>query len=343
MEKSLRVLLDHCIKHQFISPSLKRFGLLGNLVQWNVKNEWFGKNVIVNNKNTLVLEGLFNLKPVSTNLIQQLQNAHSLFGGKSSISFATCSSEPLEDVEHITNDENNNKDEISVANILKCMPRSYLNLHTFSPPGHQIDDFSNLQKKRRLWWKSMMRQPEMLRIEVGSTALEGCTMEAITLWKPELFDDPKLNEEMKIVSNEKSDWPCLITTQMRLEAATWNYLIDSFTSQSMLSSLQLHHVLSPFKVVLMIENNPTHINELQELSQLLTQQLIQQKISVLPSSAQWSIQDCDARAVPFNLLLDETTLENGICSLRSRDTNIQVQVHVSEVIDKLKSVWKNWS
>ena len=91
----------------------------------------------------------------------------------------------------------------------------------------------------------------------------------------------------------------------------------------------MHHSLSPFKVGLIIDANAEQITEMQmnqlnQLGQLLMQQLHKSKISVLPFTAQWSVNQCDARALPFVVFLEENTLESGICSLRSQDTSLKV-------------------
>jgi glycyl-tRNA synthetase (class II) len=126
--------------------------------------------------------------------------------------------------------------------------------------------------------------------------------------------------------------------------------------------LSLHHSLSPFKVAIMVDGKSARSTELRELQQLFTQQLNQSRISVLPSGASWTIGQCDSRAIPFVILVDETTLEKGICRLRNRDTSIevmfqfpnvgifflqdskfdeitlQVEIHVSEVIEHMRSI-----
>ena len=130
------------------------------------------------------------------------------------------------------------------------------------------------------------------------------------------------------------------------------------------ATLSLHNSLAPYSVGVAVgieaENSliksPLRLEELHNLQRLICLKLSQQRqISVLPLSSSWSIPQCDARAVPYTIMLTDETLEQGICSLRSRDTTLKVknffnlnslnysyyftiyfqeQVHVSEIVER---------
>ena len=86
----------------------------------------------------------------------------------------------------------------------------------------------------------------------------------------------------------------------------------------------MHHSLAPYPIGIAIDGDALKLKELQDLRQLLTCKLNNLNVSVLPSSAQWTTTQCDARGIPYMIYLDETTLQNAICSLRRRDTSLKV-------------------
>ena len=88
--------------------------------------------------------------------------------------------------------------------------------------------------------------------------------------------------------------------------------------------LSLHKSLAPFAVGIVVDGSPTRAVELEDLRRLLSLEFKQSRILVLPLSAQWTTAQCDARGMPYLIFLSDTTLEQGICGLRSRDTTLQV-------------------
>lgn len=90
------------------------------------------------------------------------------------------------------------------------------------------------------------------------------------------------------------------------------------------SVLSLHKSLAPYGVGIIVDGTPTKTTELQDLRRFMSLDFKQSRISVLPLSAGWTINQCDARGVPYLIVLSDSTLEQGICGLRSRDTSLQV-------------------
>lgn len=93
--------------------------------------------------------------------------------------------------------------------------------------------------------------------------------------------------------------------------------------------LSLHKSLAPYAVGVVFEGSPTRAVELEDLRRLMSLEFQQSKIPVLPLSAAWTIPQCDARGLPYLIFLSDSTLEQGICGLRSRDTSLQVIGEIS--------------
>jgi len=355
MNKIVEKAIDHCIHHKFLSADLSKFSFLGLLLQHRIQDNWFQNNVTVSNE-ALMIKDVNASQPLSVDLLQILQESKSLVEPNAGISFASIS---------VTDKKNGSKIlPKTIEDLIEAMPLTCLNLHTFAHPSQKIDHFTLFQKKRRSWWKSFLHQPELIkihnvsnpgplveqRIEVGSSILGGKSnnpLEVISIWKPEVFDQLEADEKLKssimfkdVNNQKKTTWPCLITSQTTLEPATLFCLIDAFTSNKNISSLVLHHSLAPFTVGVAVGDPSTEMKQLQDLRRLLTIKLNNLKISVLPSSAKWNTSECDARGLPYLILLDDSTLENGICHLRNRDTTLKEEVHVSDVVQRLHTVLK---
>jgi len=355
MYKTVEKAIDHCIQHKFLSVDLSRFSFLGLLLQHRIQDIWFQNNVTVSNE-ALMVENVKANQPLSVELLQILQESKALIEPNAGISFASVSTSGKEN-----RPETRPK---TIDDLMKAMHTTCLNLHTFIHPSQKIDHFTSFQKKRRYWWKSFLHQPELIkihnvpnpgplveqRIEVGSSLLGDSLnnpLEVISIWKPDIFDTLEADKKLKagimfkdVKDQKKTTWPCLITSQTILEPATLFCLIDAYTVNKNISSLVLHHSLAPYTVGISVDGVSTETKQLQDLSRLLTIKLNHLKISVLPSSAKWNTSQCDARGLPYLILLDDSTLENGICHLRNRNTTLKEEVHISDVVQRLQIVLK---
>lgn len=127
--------------------------------------------------------------------------------------------------------------------------------------------------------------------------------------------------------------PCVLSVSGDVDLGTLAYLYDSFqlaeNSFARKKSLQrkvlkLHPCLAPIKVALDVGKGPTV--ELRQVCQGLLNELLENGISVWPgysetvhSSLEQLHSKYDEMSVLFSVLVTETTLENGLIQLRSRD------------------------
>ena len=107
------------------------------------------------------------------------------------------------------------------------------------------------------------------------------------------------------------------------------YLFASFLYFTRSATLSLHKHIAPYSVAVKIDemSSDQGLEELQKLQRLICLKLSQQRrISVLPSTNKWTITQCDARAIPYTILLTSETLKQGVCNLRFRDTCLKVSI-----------------
>nr|XP_003465979.1 DNA polymerase subunit gamma-2, mitochondrial [Cavia porcellus] len=143
--------------------------------------------------------------------------------------------------------------------------------------------------------------------------------------------------------------PSVISVSGDLDRGMLAYLYDSFqlTENSFTRKknlhrkvLKLHPCLAPIKVALDVGRGPTV--ELRQVCQGLFNELLENGISVWPgyletvqSSLEQLYSKYDEMSILFTILITETTLENGLIQLRSRDTTMKEMMHISKLKDFL--------
>ncbi|XP_055448378.1 DNA polymerase subunit gamma-2, mitochondrial isoform X2 [Psammomys obesus] len=143
--------------------------------------------------------------------------------------------------------------------------------------------------------------------------------------------------------------PCVLSVSGDLDLGVLAYLCDSFqlteNSFARKKSLQrkvlkLHPCLAPVKVALDVGKGPTV--ELRQVCQGLLNELRENGVSVWPgyletmhSSLEQLFSKYDEMSILFTVLITETTLENGLIQLRSRDTTMKETMHISQLKDFL--------
>ncbi|XP_012893189.1 PREDICTED: DNA polymerase subunit gamma-2, mitochondrial isoform X2 [Dipodomys ordii] len=111
-------------------------------------------------------------------------------------------------------------------------------------------------------------------------------------------------------------------------------------NMSKLHVLKLHPSLAPVKVALDMGRGSTV--ELRQVCQGLFNELLENGISVWPgyqetvhSSMDQLYSKYDEMSVLFTILITESTLENGLVHLRSRDTTMKEMMHIAKLKDFL--------
>ncbi|NXN93996.1 DPOG2 polymerase, partial [Rhinopomastus cyanomelas] len=143
--------------------------------------------------------------------------------------------------------------------------------------------------------------------------------------------------------------PHLLSVSGNLDRGVLAYLFDSLQlaenpltkkKNTQRKVLKLHPCLAPVKVALDIGKGPT--TELRQVCQGLFNELSENRISVWPGyleTMQVSLEQLytkyDEMSVLFMVLVTDTTLENGVVQLRSRDTTMKEMMHISRLKDFL--------
>lgn len=87
-----------------------------------------------------------------------------------------------------------------------------------------------------------------------------------------------------------------------------------------------------------LEDLCLHINYVLTRSGL---RLMQENMIFTESSSKLDEQlnKCDSLGIPYAVIIDESTLLNGLLKLRSRDTTLEETIHISDLPDYLLQIF----
>ncbi|KAI5698249.1 hypothetical protein M8J75_004208 [Diaphorina citri] len=152
----------------------------------------------------------------------------------------------------------------------------------------------------------------------------------------------------KIKDGRKKTVPYLIESRLNLEVAALMFLCQGLTLSGDRKVLRLHRRLAPYKVAFL---NSTD-DELKSLAVYLYENLRQSHIYCLftpldsssksPGSIESQLSANDKLGVPYSILIRDTALQDGLISIRNRDTTLEEKVHISKVNDYIESLLKNY-
>ncbi|KAJ8946170.1 hypothetical protein NQ318_004423 [Aromia moschata] len=144
-----------------------------------------------------------------------------------------------------------------------------------------------------------------------------------------------------------------ITSRIHLSTMFLNSICDAFDEPLFQGKprelLRFHRKLAPYKISFAIAGpNAATVGEINDLAVYLCRQLRTNHVStlLLPSSSKYSLEaqykQYDQLGIPYSVVLNENTLKNGIIQLRSRDTTLKEQVHVSDLVEYVQQLYKNY-
>ncbi|XP_013396698.1 DNA polymerase subunit gamma-2, mitochondrial isoform X2 [Lingula anatina] len=152
----------------------------------------------------------------------------------------------------------------------------------------------------------------------------------------------RLNWWRTVTTGKKSVVPQLIESSTILEQAMLAYLVDSYEegvknsdTKEMKKVIHLHPRLAPYKVAVATVHSQDHsTSEMREVADYVGLLLSESGIMALhlkESTLDSIYTKMDESGIPYCVIIDEKTFINGVVSLRSRDTSLKDQLHLSDV------------
>ena len=220
------------------------------------------------------------------------------------------------------------------------------------PSTSSADWFQTLQRRRRIWWRELAEDP-------GNYSLAQPSPDVAQV----LFDGELVVERLRSHGQQRIDadgtphQPHLVSCEVCLQSALYAVCGDALDG----GSLRLSERLAPYRrAVLSHADRP---DELQALAVHVANQFRAAGVPVFPlpsgplgdtdtdtepsspenteddhtaAEERWqaaALRSADGAGVPLTVLLSERTLRDGVCQLRSRDTTLSHQAHVSQLTD----------
>ncbi|NWH79397.1 DPOG2 polymerase, partial [Piaya cayana] len=255
-------------------------------------------------------------------------------------------------------------DEPENNNLGRIGERTTSLLAWFSPPRTAGQWLDYWLRQRLQWWRKFAVGPSNFsssdfqdeegrkgynlhyRFPWGTETIETLT----NLGDTELLQMyPGDNSQLLGRDGRKNVIPHVLSMSGNLDRGVLAYLFDSLhladnpltkKKNSQRKVLKLHPCLAPLKVALDVGKGPT--TELRQVCQGLFNELSENRISVWPGyleTTQVSLEQLytkyDEMGVLFTILITDSTLENGVVQLRSRDTTMKEMMHISRLKDFL--------
>ncbi|XP_036400224.1 DNA polymerase subunit gamma-2, mitochondrial [Megalops cyprinoides] len=166
-----------------------------------------------------------------------------------------------------------------------------------------------------------------------------------SLGDEELLQLHKRSSKLQCKDGRKSVVPHVISVCANIDRGVLAYLHNSLQEMKKTDSkrklhsrkvLKLHPSLAPVKVALDMGRGPTV--ELRQVCEALLHELLERGISTWPgyletmqSSMEQLNTKYDEMGVLFTVVITDSTLENGLVQVRSRDTTIKETMHIAEI------------
>ncbi|XP_078047009.1 DNA polymerase subunit gamma-2, mitochondrial [Augochlora pura] len=198
--------------------------------------------------------------------------------------------------------------------------------------------YHKLQKERKVWWRKLAQQPSRFKITetsksinydliyieaefpFGTIAVERITYRTDIEKLLTQVDNKKDFADVHVVEHVVSlDWGCLAL------------LCDAYNIDET-SKMRIHTKLAPHKVAIHIKKSENETNtgsdDLNRFVLYLNNMLRTKGLNTILTVSEEVVNAC---LVPFVVLVDRTSLENGIIHVTNRSTTLNQAVHITDL------------
>ncbi|XP_057659889.1 DNA polymerase subunit gamma-2, mitochondrial [Diorhabda carinulata] len=364
-QKTLKTILDLAASSGFLIKSLLpkynidqyKIGPVGLFLCQNINLEWFYNSVI--NKEITVCMNRGDIND-TFDFTKRLCSEKLPFG----ITSSQKQMKSYNSEEIVSYYKKASAGEIfNLEDILRHEDDVFLKFIIFVNPTDSTRLFHHWQKQRRIWFRKFSAAPgkySLTDIKNDENTIQTVDILANYPWGSQLLETLTLNRCDSNFTNQQLQFKerkfitaHTITSQVNLPILFLNTLCDAYqeqTYQDKSRSLFLfHRKLAPYKISFAISGtNQTAIKELEDLALYLCKQLRTNHFSTLylTSSSKNTLEaqykQYDLLGIPYTILLNERTLKDGIAHFRSRDTTLKEQVHVTEIVNHVELLFKNY-
>ncbi|CAG9773779.1 unnamed protein product [Ceutorhynchus assimilis] len=346
-----------CEKHGFLKKiklEQLKVGPTGCLLMQNLKNEWF-HNTVTNKDISVFLSD-------NNDFRETLEFAKNMCLDRLPFGIAEIINTKSSAQEFLDYYTEKAKDNIDFQNLFGN-DRVTLKCTIFTAPSESIPFFHQWQRHRRIWWRKFSPNPgiySLSDIKTDNNNIQSVQIMANYPWGSQLIESlalypkPKGIIDHKFKFGKKSLSPHTVVSNIDMSSMFINTLCDAYAEPEYKDTkrtlLRFHRKLAPYSISFSIASGlPAGVStELNDLALYLTRQLRTKHVSTLflPSSSKLSLdaqwRQYDELGIPYGVLLNEKTLKDGLVLLRSRDTTLKEQVHVTDLVSYVEQLFKNY-
>ncbi|XP_075230589.1 DNA polymerase subunit gamma-2, mitochondrial [Lycorma delicatula] len=336
-------------------PNYFHFGPAGELLVQNIQREWIFSNVTAREPSSIfqhyspgTVDNVLRLKDAYLSS-KSLTNGHLPFG-----------------LVEVRGDKNLNKSD-NESNNFDFLPAicHQLLYYAFISPQEGPQFFYRWQQHRQMWWRKFSMDPGRFSLTETKNDKEGkveikakfpwglITIESIRNHSTEFFSALPSTDviDFEVMDGRKKCLPYVIESYSTVEAAAFTFLCDGFLESETLDipkqQFRLHRKLAPFKISFVASPTTSQsFEELLDLATYLSQELRRFGIITLIPQMKQSLDSqltrCDSLAVPYTIILNPSTLVTGLAALRSQQTSLQEEVHISNIVNYVEQLMKNY-
>lgn len=193
--------------------------------------------------------------------------------------------------------------------------------------------FSNIIRERQIFWTRLSLSNPQKYVVTDIQQHEQKNIQKVEI----LYKSKRLNEKLAIESvefvSENNNSSCKFKPKLFSDSAVYSLLDESFNGDN---EFHLNSQLAPIKIRL---NYPSSVvsQDLKDLISLIEFKLHEKEITFITAN------DIDKENLyclntPFDLLVNEDLLKNGIMKLRSQKTRLTEEIHLSDIPDYLVNI-----
>jgi DNA polymerase gamma 2 len=242
--------------------------------------------------------------------------------------------------------------------------RHILRTSYFVSNSFSNESFHQMQRQHKIWWMKYGAYPGKYRISdqkskekykfvnIQSTVTDFLiNVENFKLFsiKEHIKDKEVLDKFLtKIPNHKKEVIPDVIKSVVDLNAATMALLFDAVNLTEYYTAF--HRRIAPYQLSIICNGSKEYSDELSDLARYIELLITdtEPKIKVLNESNAKAYDErkldkyCstyDVMGIPYNILLDDESLDDGFLKLRNRNTTLSEKIHLSDVTNYLIKIF----
>ncbi|XP_049801370.1 DNA polymerase subunit gamma-2, mitochondrial [Schistocerca nitens] len=364
----MQKILQICERHSLAKPIFSenslycmKFGPVGELLKKFLCHEWLHANVI---SSEIGVFPHYVSRSDAGHTVHDLKEAYEYVRNLNSgqLPFGVvvetpnlCADKYCEKQQHIL-------DESLYFYPKKC---TLLKTFMFVAPSKATHFYYQWQRHRKMWWRKFSACPSRFvlsdvqnneksqSVHIQANFPWGSqNVETLSYWTT-ADQDLAIRTVFEAKDGRKKVTPHIVESTLSVECAVFTFLCDAYDETAFAGLprevMRFHRKLAPFKLSFSASASSSSAGEeLNQLAVYLTKQTRDSGIStlLLPDLVKKSLESQfvrnDELGIPYTAVLNDTSLKNGIITLRNRDTTLKEQVHISKLREYMEKILKNY-